>query len=205
MLPHDFQARACTVVVVVHMRKTTLRSHVLSLRSAQSPREREEKSNAIAMRVLASVEWINARTIMLYASTPREVHTTQLIESALREGKRVCLPAQESASAPINAYAIRSMDELERGSLGFVQPPALHSRLVSKKNIDVVIVPGVAFDEKGNRLGRGMHFYDDFLAGMHAVKIGLAFELQIVENVPTEAHDVPVDLVVTEKRLFRCR
>jgi 5-formyltetrahydrofolate cyclo-ligase len=121
-----------------------------------------------------------------------EVDTRELVRDALRE-KAVLLPyvAQER----IYAGAITDLDDLSRGPYGTLEPATKRPAA----EIDLVLVPGVAFDRSRHRLGYGKGYYDAFLRGVPAVKVGVAFARQIVPSIPAEAHDVQMDIVVTEE------
>lgn len=184
--------------------KMLLRRTMLLKRASQSREAIEEKSNAIEHRLLELPEWKRASTVMLYASTRSEVQTKDLIEKTLEQGKRVCLPVRMNEEHVMKAYYINSLGELVLGDLGYLEPSKEKGWLAEPHEIDLVVAPGIAFDERGHRLGRGMHYYDTFLSKVKCKKIALAFELQLVDKVPTEPHDVPVDKIVTEKRVINC-
>ncbi len=184
--------------------KELLRREMLLKRSGQSPEAIAEKSKAVGERLLAMPEWHKAKTLMLYASTRSEVQTRTLMESALAQGKRVCLPVRNEEGAAMDAYFLASPNELVMGDLGFFEPPKKENERAEPSLLDLVILPGIAFDENGNRLGRGMHYYDLFLPKVRCRKIALAFEMQLVAQVPVEDHDMPVDKIVTEKRIINC-
>ena len=183
--------------------KMMMRRELLGKRKALSPDWIAEKSGAACARVLDLPEWKRAKTVMLYAATRSEVQTKELIARALAEGKRVCLPVRSEEQSEMMAFFIGSPEELVLGDLGYLEPSKM-SLKAEPHEIELAIVPGIAFDEKGNRLGRGMHYYDGFLRRLRARKVALAFEMQIVPEVPTEDHDVPVDKIVTEKRVINC-
>ncbi len=184
--------------------KDVMRREMLLKRSRQSPEAIAEKSKAVEERVVALPEWQRATTVMLYAATRTEVQTRKLIERALAEGKHVCLPVRSEEDNEMKSYYIRSWDELVLGDLGYLEPSKQNGWLAEPHEINLVIAPGIAFDENGNRLGRGRHYYDGFLKKVRCKKIALAFEMQIVPEVPVESHDVRVDKIVTEKRVVNC-
>ena len=177
--------------------KTFLREKLLLEARALSKKVVLEKSKAIGKKLLLLSEWRNARTVMLYSSFQSEVQTKELLRKAFVQGKKVCLPCVNNAV--MNACAVGSLEEISVDKNGFAC-----GEIVSPLKIGLVVVPGVAFDESGNRLGRGKGFYDAFLKSVSCEKIGLAFELQVVESVPVQAHDVAVDKIITEKRVLQC-
>ncbi len=188
--------------------KGLLRQKMRAARDALSPAEIEEKSERIAKRLLAHPAYQKAASVMCYASFGSEVRTDGLIKSALAAGKAVavpvCLPDQRLLPSLVCFFP----DELEPGRFGVPEPKAGCLRPASPADFDLIIVPGVAFDRRGYRLGYGAGYYDRFLRETRpgAVFLGLAFELQVVEDVQPEPHDVPVHIIVTEERVYEiCR
>lgn len=182
--------------------KQPLRSKLFAARKTHPPRQRSSKSARIARRVRALPDWPRAKTIMLYSSTPTEVQTRQLIERALAQGKRVCLPGHVGKGKRMQAFEVHSLDELVRGEFGMLEPMKVPGRLVAAEAIEFVLVPGVAFDRNGRRLGRGGGHYDRFLSRVKGRKIGVCFEFQLMKEVPVEPHDMRMDAVVTERRVI---
>lgn len=125
----------------------------------------------------------------------------------LQEGKSVVTPKVISASHQLEHYLLPHFEALMPGAFGILEPSAAHGavRLEALHEIDLIIVPGLAFDRKGHRLGYGGGYYDRLLAELDATKMALAFAAQIVEAVPAEAHDERVDFVVTEEEIIACR
>jgi 5-formyltetrahydrofolate cyclo-ligase len=146
----------------------------------------------------------DARIVMLYMPLPNEVDVTSLIEHGLREEMTVCVPAVDWDRREIRPVKLVSMDESAmRVEAHGVRVPA-DGITIPSGQLEAVIVPGLAFDARGNRLGRNAGFYDRFLTGLNraTTTIGVAFDRQIVENVPVEPHDVAVDCVVTESHVY---
>jgi 5-formyltetrahydrofolate cyclo-ligase len=137
--------------------------------------------------------------IMFFASFRSEVETGHMIRHALQSGKRVILP--KVAGKELALYEIGDFDkDVLPGAWGIPEPREVMS--AELEDIDLIIVPGAAFDEQGNRLGYGAGFYDKLLPGFRKSTVALAFELQIVPRVPADSHDVPVKKIVTEKRVI---
>jgi len=157
-------------------------------------------STGITKQLLEFDLFKNANVIHCYISTDSEVSTLEILNSALISGKKVLVPAM-AENGEMRSSELSSLDNLVENNLKFKEPC---EKKYSDSSIDLVIVPGVAFDRTGNRLGRGGGYYDKFLAGANATKIGLAFSSQIVDDVPVEAHDVPVDYVITENERINC-
>ncbi len=161
------------------MKKEEIRKEILRKLKVQSAKLKVKKDKIIKERLLARPEFKEAKVIVFYQSFKSEVDTKALIDEALATGKRVVVPVTVG-------------DGLRFTEIGSLNP-------FPKERIDLVIVPGVAFSKEGSRLGRGKGFYDRFLKGLprNIKKIGLAYDLQIVEDLPATTHDTPVDIVIT--------
>lgn len=187
--------------------KTKIRKKALRSRKFLSTPAIMAKSGAIARRLLARPEFNEARTIMFYVSQGSEVHTHRMIRETIRMGKRVAVPVALEKGKKLLPVVIRDFDlELFPGARGILEPRLGKNRQIPPAEIDLVILPGVAFDPGGNRVGRGHAYYDTFLKEVRPSipRIGLAFERQVLKKVPRAAHDVPVTQVITEKRLIEC-
>jgi len=186
-------------------KKKELRAAVLTLRNGLPAEEVYRRSAAIEKKLLQAPVFKRARTVMFYVSKGNEVHTHGLIRDALQAGKAVVVPFCVDTHHKIIPAQIRHFSDLKEGDFGILQPEREGLREADPDGIDVFIVPGIVFDREGHRIGWGRGFYDRFLEGAarRKVKIGLAFEFQMVERVPREKHDICVDIVVTEKGIRR--
>ena len=172
-------------------------------RRVMTAEERAAKSAAILGRLLGSEEYRKCRRVMVYVSKPEEVDTLGFITAALRDGKEVVVPKVEKGTRTLIPCVIGDLAELSEGEFSVLEPR--DARRVDGKSIDLFIVPGLAFCERGNRIGYGRGYWDRFLAGVGKGHIvGLAFENQILREVDKEIHDVPVSAIVTEKRVILC-
>ena len=183
--------------------KRALRDRLVRTRAAWPPSERARASAAAAAILAETSGWRSAATVALYAPMGAEVDTRPLSERAAAEGKRIAWPFLEPGALALR-FGSCEVADLVGGPLGTREPPRLAAP-VALAEIDLVVVPGVAFDARGRRLGRGRGHYDATLSLLpsRAERVGLAFELQLVPAVPAEAHDAPLDAVVTEQRLIR--
>ena len=182
--------------------KEEIRKGVCEKLDALAPDERARFSQMAIANLMTQTAWKSARTVMAYNSIGTEVSTTGLISACLGEGKTVVLPRTEKKNRQITAHKYTgTVDELEVSRFGFREPRA-SLPIAAPSAIDLIVVPGIAYDLDGNRLGRGAGYYDRYLSveGMRAVKAALAFECQIVACVPVMAHDQPLDLICTESR-----
>lgn len=184
------------------MNKKELRSYVLSLREGLTEDEIKSKSLIIADRLLSLSFYFKAAVIMAYMDYKKEVRTLTVIERAMKDGKRVVLPLTKPDTHELILVEVRDLNrDIATGFKGIKEPVYENKRIVAPGDVDLILVPGVVFDERGYRIGYGGGYYDRFLNKTCATKIGLAFELQI-HPVPEDVHDVRVDYVVTEKRLL---
>ena len=159
-----------------------------------------EKSNAICKRLLETEEYKNASTIAAYMPLESEASTLGIIRKALEDGKKVVLPRVEANE--IVFYDYKLDDELIKSSFGINEPKGEEAKKADKDSIDMIILPGLVFDIDRNRLGFGRGFYDRFLCDFNKTKIGICFDEQITDLVPTDIFDVKMDEVITDKRLI---
>ncbi len=187
--------------------KKEIRAGLLLKRKALSPEECRLKSGEIAKRFLVSSEFKAAQTIHFYLSTAVEVQTGEMIQEALRIKKRVVVPLvqPETNSLTLSELVDFHPSQLQPGPYGISEPRLEHQRKVDPKGVDLWVVPGVGFDEIGNRLGLGGGYYDRLLSAAKGKKVGLAFEFQVVDRLPIEETDHPVDLIMTEERTIHSK
>ncbi len=183
------------------MNKAALRKEIRALLRQLPPEEKQRQAYAAAARVLRCEQFLRARTLMLYRSTPLEIDTVPLLIAAEAAGKKVAYPVCVDDFSMIAAVP-GSPDAWQRGRYGIWAPALERSEIITPEQIDLVIVPGVAFDRQCFRLGQGRGYYDRFLSAAHAYRIGCAFDVQIVPALPAEAHDIPMDLVVSAHHTF---
>ena len=174
----------------------------MAARRKLAPEARALRSQQIAAGVLALEAFERARTLAVYAPMGAEVDPSAIAAEALARGKRVAYPVLVGAARPLR-FAVCTPGALVTGALRCLVPPP-EAESVAPAAIDLVLVPGIAFDSACRRLGRGRGHYDATLAALRpdAVRVGLAFELQVVPEVPQEPHDAPLDVVVTEARVL---
>lgn len=187
--------------------KRELRGRARAAMAAMPAGERAAASAAACGLAMEQPWFKRAMTMMVYAPLPMELDIRPLVECALRAGRVVCMPRVGWEGRSLTPVAIHGMDDLVEGERFGVREPRPGARIVAKDMLDLIIVPGLAFDEAGGRLGRGAGFYDRFLGslGPRALKIGLAYEAQVFASVPVEALDVRLDVVVTERRVMERR
>jgi len=179
--------------------KKEIRKKVLAARDSLLPGQRTAKSREIEERLFSLAEFKSATIVLFFASFRSEVDTGSMIRRALTFGKRVALPKVKGTELAL--YEIANWDnDVSPGAWGIPEPH--EDRPIGLDEIALIMVPGAAFDEQGNRLGYGAGFYDKLLSAFTKTTVALAFEAQIVPLVPAELHDVPVKKIVTEKRII---
>lgn len=181
--------------------KNQLKELVLEKRNSLPKDEILEKNEKIKDNLFGLEQYKKSKTIMFFVSFNSEVDTHDMIKEALKN-KTVVVP--KVIHQEIEPSVIIDFDNLMPAKFGILEPIELMK--IAYKNIDLVLVPGIVFDREGHRIGYGFGYYDKFLAKVpKAVKIGLAFDFQVVDKIPKEMHDVPVDLIVTDKGVVECK
>lgn len=184
--------------------KRYMRSTIGKWRDEQPEEWRRQASSAIWAHVVALPEVTDARTLMLYAAIRSEVETVEAIEWVLQQGRRLVLPRVNREAGCIEARLVTNVGQLVRSSFGIMEPSP-EAPLVDASDVDVVVVPGLAFDQIGYRLGYGAGYYDRFLANLSpdALAIGVAYAGQVVHRVPRSTADHRLFCLVTEQGVLR--
>lgn len=180
--------------------KQNLRKRILTLLREQEEEDRLKKSLVIQKKLFKLIEAHKASTILFYASFDGEVCTFEMIKQARRLGKTLGLPVVNTITKEmIPCYFEESIEDLKEGYFGIKTPHYNEKNRMSLEKLDIVIVPGVAFDREKNRLGRGGGYYDRFLKNLpdSVLTVGVAFDFQIVQSLPLGDHDQPVKEVLT--------
>jgi len=169
-----------------------------------------DKERALAGELICRLfhtvsHWSEVDTVLFYHPLPGEPDIRPLIERALGAGKTVALPRFDEESKTYRPVVVESLDEdLGDGKFG-VKEPLASCVEIAMGSVDQILVPGVAFDEAGRRLGRGVGYYDRILEGVAGDRVGIAFDWQMAERVPEETHDVRMDRIVTPSRYLLCK
>jgi 5-formyltetrahydrofolate cyclo-ligase len=186
--------------------KQAVRAHVLALRDALAPEQRAHASSLIAERIASMEGFRTAHVVLLTLPFRSEWDATLLARRAIDAGKIVAAPRVDPSARMLRPLRIADVDaDIEPGYRGIPEPRA-HATPVSTGSIDWVLVPGVAFDAAGCRLGYGGGYYDRLLplVPRSAPRVAGAFDLQVLDRVPAAPHDKGVDWIVTERRLLDC-
>lgn len=175
--------------------KSELRKIVRQRKGEFSQKQLEELSLDVVNKLKSNTHFRNAQTVMLYSSLPDEVDTRQLLKDTLNEGKTILLP-KVTGETTMELRTYRGDADLSIGYFDIMEPSGLPFTDYDK--IDVAVIPGMAFDQRGNRLGRGKGYYDRFLSKLptHIYKIGVCFDFQKFEIIPASPTDVAMDIVI---------
>lgn len=183
--------------------KAEIRKRRLQVRRAIPREAREARSRAITERVLALPEWRAARTIAAFVSMRTEVQTGGLVEDAWARGARVGAPRMTLERDDLELAEWRKDTVLEESGNLFVQPPR-SAPSIALEEVDLVLVPALAVDPRGYRIGYGKGFYDRWLPRMtRALRVAVVFDFEMIAEVPEHDGDVPVDVVATDERSIR--
>ncbi len=180
------------------MTKEKIREEIKRKLEGQGEKERLERSRKIQEALFHSEAFQRAKCILIYVSFNGEVDTRGIIRKCFSMGKRVVVPKVNVEEACVNLREIRDDGSLVKGTYGIPEPREDRSHEARPEEIDCVILPGVAFDRSGRRLGRGGGFFDKLLSAIPAKvpRIALAFSFQVVDRLPVNGHDRPVDRVL---------
>lgn len=192
----------------VHERKKALREQAHANRNAQP--DKDPLSEQICAAFMALPDYAAARTVLFYVDARSEVRTRHSLPDALTRGKKIVVPWCND-QGELELFHLTSMEELSLGMYKILEPKPelrlLPEKIVKVEELDLVMVPGVAFDRRGARMGHGKGYYDKLLehARRDTPLVALAFECQLFDEIPTAAHDVYMDKVITEKATYAGR
>ena len=189
------------------MKKQEIRKKMLGIRRLQPKESRRKQSLRIWKRLKSLDEFSGAGSVFFYLSLPDEVDTEKMIKESIRMGKKVLVPVTDTGNRTIRPSWLKNYEkELGPGPYGgILEPKSECRRIAGNDKVKLAIVPGIAFDSSGARLGFGAGFYDRFLKRFkNGASVGLAFDFQIMPELPRRPHDVPMDIIVTPSRVITC-
>lgn len=185
--------------------KDRLRKSIEKKRNTLSTSEVLEKSSRIKKRIFEMDLFRDAQTILFYVSYGNEVYTHDMIKESISLGKTVVVPKSVTKNNALILSRLTDWDNLEVGAYNILELKQESIEQVDVESVDLIIVPGVVFDESGNRIGHGKGYYDRLLNDSQNIpNIGLAFELQMIDNIESEKHDEKIDVIITEDRIMKC-
>ncbi len=181
-------------------RKSLLRNQLRQSLRKLSRSARKKKSEKIIQRLMKAPFFKAARHIMVYVALEDEVRTQELILKSLAQKKNVYIPYADRRRKKIKIYPIRHWPkDVKPGSYGILEPRTARKRPAKISRLDLIVVPGMGFDRRGGRLGRGGGYFDRFLAKTKRIrKVGLAFREQMVSKIPMTGHDIKIRRVITD-------
>jgi len=185
--------------------KKTIRDQAHANRNAQE--RKDELSVEICAKFVGLPDYVRAKTVMYYIDVRSEVRTRHALPGALAQGKKIVVPWCND-QGELELFHLENMDELAIGMYKILEPKPelrlLPTKQVEATQLDLIMVPGVAFDRTGARMGHGKGYYDKLLqhARLDAPLVALAFECQLFPEIPTAAHDIFMDMIITEKAIY---
>jgi 5-formyltetrahydrofolate cyclo-ligase len=183
--------------------KAELRAKIRAAMKEISPAARAAASKRLCAKLKEQPFFQSAGSVLFFAPLPNEADVWPLLDKSLAAGKTVALPRFDSAGENYSACRVQHLwTEIVRGQFGIREPSASCAE-IPLKEIDLILVPGIAFDLHGRRLGRGKGFYDRLLEKVRGLKIGVALDEQIAGKIPVEAHDVRMDFILTPTRCLK--
>jgi 5-formyltetrahydrofolate cyclo-ligase len=185
--------------------KIQIREEIAKSISALTESEIAEKTRSIEAKLFDFANFLEAKIALLYISGDYEVATDNIIKRSYAYGKIVVLPAFDPVKFEMNLMKVDNFEkDLVTGPRGVLEPDASRCKIVPLERIDIAVLPGLAFDEKGARLGSGKGYYDRLIPRLAITtrKVALTFEEQIVPQIPMESHDKHVDIIITDKRII---
>lgn len=162
----------------------------------------EDYSYKIANRLFQEPAWKDANLVGVTISNPPEVDTYQIIRKAWEQGKQVAVPKCHPAEKVLTFHVLTEFSQLESVFFGLFEPIEKRTEMIRTEDIDLLLVPGLAFTKSGNRLGFGGGYYDRFLQSYQGETISLAFSCQMISELPVEKHDLPVAKIITNEQVF---
>ena len=186
-------------------KKCEIREDIVKKLKTFSADELIEKTREIEERLFGFANFLESKVVLLYMHANGEVVTNDIIKRCLKSNKIVVLPAFDATKHTMQLMRVDSLDSgLKHGPRGVQEPDPKYCKIVPIDCIDIAIIPGVAFDEKGGRIGLGKGYYDRLIPKLSITtrKVALALESQIIQQAPVESHDKHVDIVITEKRII---
>ena len=189
----------------IQEKKCEIRNDIAEILGKLSNDEIKEKTRQIENRLFEFANFLEAKIVLLYVNSKSEVITEQIIKRCFDYDKIVVLPVFDVEKYEMKLMKIDNVNtDLRLGARGILEPNVNRCKIMSVDSIDIAIIPGIALDEKGERIGSGEGYYDRLIPNLSITtrKVSLAFESQIIQQVPVESHDKNVDIVITEKRII---
>lgn len=181
--------------------KNLLRNNILFIRNSLDKETKEAMDYEIYNKLVTSELYLKAKNIFIYLSFGSEIETKDIINKALDDKKEVYIPKTYKDDKSMKAIRLTSFNDLKKNSMGILEPID-DGNYIEKEQIDLIIVPGAVFDLNGNRIGYGGGYYDRYLDSIKEInnKVVLAYDLQIVDFIKSETHDISFDYIITNTK-----
>ena len=189
----------------IQVTKSQIRTDVAAALAALSDEQIAEKTRAIEKRLFDFANFLEAKVALLYANNANEVGTKNILARTHAYNKIIVMPAFNTETFTMTLMKVDALEkDLTAGARGIVEPNPDRCKVVPIERIDIAIIPAVALDEKGGRIGSGEGYYDRLIPELSITtrKVALAFEEQIIPQVPIESHDKHIDIIITDKRII---
>ncbi len=180
------------------MTKEQLRLKMRELRRNISHEFICDASDEITKNTLSFID--KPDVVMVYLSAFNEPETSNIINYLISENIKIVVPISNTEDNTLSLSYITDMDNLKKGAYGIYEPIMINQAFVDE--IDIALIPGIAFSKNGDRLGFGKGYYDKFLSDFKGIKIGLCYDFQICDEIPVSSHDIKMDAIITEKRIY---
>ena len=189
----------------IQVTKSKIRTDIADALAALSEKEIAEKTSAIEKRLFDFANFLEAKVALLYVNNNNEVGTKNILARTHAYNKIIVLPAFNTETFTMTLMKVDALEkDLTAGPRGIVEPNPDRCKVVPIERIDIAIIPAVALDEKGGRIGSGEGYYDRLIPELSITtrKVALAFEEQIIPQIPIESHDKHIDIIITDKRII---
>lgn len=186
------------------MDKKEIRKDIISKRNSVDREIRQDWDKEILKSLINSKFYKSAKSIFTFISYGSEVDTIKIIEQALKEGKVVYVPKTYKDTKEMKAVKITNLTNMVKDKMGILEPVEVSEDSIGE-HFDLIIMPGVAFDSFGNRIGYGGGYYDKYLSNYkeETLKVALAYDVQMLNKIEIEDHDIKVNYIITEKNIIK--
>lgn len=189
----------------IQVSKAAIRQETQKTIDEMDPKARLEKTGVIEQRLFGFANFLEAKIVLFYLNKKYEIATRGMIRGSYKLGKILVLPGFNAADRAMTLFKVDDIDvNLKKGPRGVLEPDSKICKPVPIEYVDLAIIPGIVFDEKGGRIGTGEGYYDRMIPELSLTtrKVALALESQMVQQIPMEPHDKFVDIIITENRII---
>ena len=188
------------------MEKKRIREEIIQKRNDLSSKIKKEYDELILKKLIESDIYNKSKKIFTYVSFSSEIDTIKFIKYALNDNKEVYVPKTDKTKKEMVAIRINSLENMDVDNWGILEPKSVDKNKIGK-NFDLILIPGLAFDRKGNRIGYGGGYYDKYLSQIKEEnnKIVLAYDFQVVDSIKNEAHDIKVNYIITNNKFIKIK